>query len=256
MLLALDFPPVSHLVEWPAIFNSSDWGGGWLAINKVVLLFFIGAIATAAFYLFGGKGALVPTGIQNVAEMAVDFIENNIVLQVMGRDGLPFTPFLLTLFSFIFALNLFEILPIAQMPPNARMALPLFLALTVWVVFNMVGVIKQGPLKYLKAVAIPPGVPAFILPLVIVIELVSTFLIRPLSHSIRLFANMLAGHLILVSFAVLSGALFEATKVGFVLPWIMLVLLTGFELLVAFLQAYIFTILAAVYIGGALHPHH
>ncbi len=251
MLLALEFPPVSHLVEWPTI-----WGDGIYAVNKVVLLFGVGLVLVSAFFLAGRKGALIPTGVQNVAEMAVEFIENNIVLQTMGRDGLPFTPFLLTIFSFILGLNLIGLLPFIQMPANARMALPMFLSLLVWIVFNGVGVIKQGPIKYLKSVAIPPGVPAFILPLVMIIELVSTFLIRPLSQSVRLFANMLAGHLILVSFAVLSAALFEATKVGFVLPWAMLILLTGFELLVAFLQAYIFTILSAVYIGGALHPHH
>lgn len=255
-MLALEFPPVSHLVEWPTLWGSEAWGGGWLTVNKVVLLFIFGLILVSALFLAGSKRALIPTGIQNVCEMAVEFIEDNIVLQTMGRDGLPFAPFLLTIFTFILGLNLIGLIPVVQMPANARMALPLFLALLVWVVFNGVGMIKQGPLKYLKAVAIPPGVPAFILPLVMIIELVSTFLIRPLSQSIRLFANLLAGHLILVSFAVLSGALFEATKIGFVLPWAMLILLTGFELLVAVLQAYIFTILSAVYIGGALHPHH
>lgn len=251
MLLSLEFPPVSHLVEWPTLF-----GDGAFAVNKVVLLFVLGLVLVAGFFLAGTKKALIPTGVQNVAEMAVEFVENNIVLQTMGRDGLPFAPFLLTIFTFILGLNLLGLLPFIQMPANARMALPLFLALTVWFVFNITGMVKQGPLKYLKNVAIPPGVPPFILPLVMIIEVVSTFLIRPLSQSVRLFANLLAGHLILVSFAVLSAALFEATKIGFVLPWAMLILLTGFELLVAFLQAYIFTILSAVYIGGALHPHH
>ena len=251
MLLALDFPPVSHLVEWPAI-----WGDGVFAVNKVVLLFGLGLILVAGLFLAGRKQALIPTGVQNVVEMAVEFIEDNIVLQVMGRDGLPFAPFLLTMFTFILGLNLLGLLPIIQMPANARMALPMFMALTVWLVFNVVGVIKQGPLKYLGGVLKPPGVPMAILPLVAIIEFVSTFLVRPFSQSVRLFANMLAGHLILVSFAVLSSALFTATKIGFVLPGAMLVGLTGFELLVAFLQAYIFTILTAVYIGGALHPHH
>lgn len=250
-MLALEFPPVSHLVEWPTI-----WGSGPFAVNKVVLLFIAGLVLVSAIFLAGRKQALIPTGVQNVAEMAVDFIENNIVLQTMGRDGLPFAPFLLTIFTFILGLNLIGLVPLVQMPANARMALPLFLALVVWLVFNAVGIIKQGPIKYFKNMMIPPGVPAFILPLVMIIELVSTLLIRPLSQSIRLFANMLAGHLILVSFAVLSAALFDATKVGVVLPGAMLVALTGFELLVAFLQAYIFTILTAVYIGGALHPHH
>jgi F-type H+-transporting ATPase subunit a len=136
------------------------------------------------------------------------------------------------------------------------MALPMIMALIVWATFIVVGMVKQGPLHYFKGVAFPPGVPKPIYLLVTPIEIVSTFLVRPLSLAVRLFANMLAGHLILVSFAILSEALFEATYIGVVAPFFMLVALTGFELLVAFLQAYIFTILASVYIGGAIHPEH
>jgi len=102
----------------------------------------------------------------------------------------------------------------------------------------------------------PPGVPKALYLLVTPIELVSTLFVRPLSLAVRLFANMLAGHLILVSFAVITAALFEATIVGAALPGALLVALTGFEVLVALLQAYIFTILAAVFIGGAMHPEH
>jgi F-type H+-transporting ATPase subunit a len=142
------------------------------------------------------------------------------------------------------------------MPANARMALPMMMAIGVWLVYNGVGVVKQGPLHYLKGIAFPPGVPKPIYLLVTPIEIVSVFIVRPLSLAVRLFANMLAGHLILVSFAILSEALFKATIVGVVAPFAMLVALTGFELLVAFLQAYIFTILASVYIGGAIHPEH
>jgi F-type H+-transporting ATPase subunit a len=132
----------------------------------------------------------------------------------------------------------------------------MLMAIGVWLVYNAVGVVKQGPLHYLKGIAFPPGVPKPIYLLVTPIEIVSVFIVRPLSLAVRLFANMLAGHLILVSFAILSEALFKATVIGVVAPFAMLVALTGFELLVAFLQAYIFTILASVYIGGAIHPDH
>jgi len=148
--------------------------------------------------------------------------------------------------------------PFWQMPGNARMAMPLFLALLVWLVFNVVGVIKQGPFGYLKSVLFPPGVPKALYLLVTPIEFISTFLVRPFSLAVRLFANMLAGHILLVTFGVLTAALWAAQWYVVIAPasFAMLVLMMAFEILVSFLQAYIFTILAAVYIGGALHPEH
>jgi F-type H+-transporting ATPase subunit a len=111
-------------------------------------------------------------------------------------------------------------------------------------------------LGYFKSMLFPPGVPKFLLPLVALIEFVSTVFVRPFSLAVRLFANMLAGHLLLVSFSVLTAALFKSTIVGAVVPGAVLVALTGFEVLVSILQAFIFTILTAVYIGGAMHPEH
>jgi F-type H+-transporting ATPase subunit a len=253
-LLAIEFPPISHLLNWPDFWFK---GNEWFAVNKVALIMVIAAFAVAIFYLVAGsKNQLVPTGVQNIAEAAIDFVREGIIMETAGPDALPFMPLLLTLFSFIFALNLFEIIPVAQMPPNARIALPMFMAIVVWLVYNAVGMIKQGPLHYLKGIAFPPGVPKPIYLLVTPIELVSVLLVRPLSLAVRLFANLLAGHLILVSFAILADTLFKHGYIGSVAPFAMLVALTGFELLVAFLQAYIFTILTSVYIGGALHPDH
>jgi F-type H+-transporting ATPase subunit a len=253
VILGLEFPPISHVTEWPALFFKDTP----FAVNKVVLLMWISAaIAFGVLYLGGRKRALVPIGVQNVAESAVDFVQDSIILQTMGPDGLPWTPFMLTLFSFILTCNIWGLVPGVQMPVNARIALPAFMAILVWLLFNIVGVVKQGPLKYLKGIAFPPGVPKALYILITPIEIVSVFLVRPLSLSVRLFANMLAGHLLLGTFAILSAALFEATKIGAVLPFALLVGLSGFEILVAFLQAYIFTILAAVFIGGAMHPEH
>ena len=130
------------------------------------------------------------------------------------------------------------------------------MALLVWVLYNGVGIIKQGFFGYFKGIMFPPGVPKPIYLLITPIEFVSTIFVRPLSLSVRLFANMLAGHLILVTFAVLSTALFETFFVLAAAPLALLIALTAFEVLVAFLQAYIFTILAAVFIGGAMHPEH
>lgn len=250
MLFGLEFPPVSHLVEWPT---------GPLGFNKVAGIYVFAVLATAFLFIYAGrKKQLVPKGAQNVAEMAVDFINNQVILQTMGPEGLGFLPLLLTMFMFILFSNITEIVPFIQFPANARMAIPIMLAVMVWVLFNVIGVMKQGFFRYLGGVMFPPGVPTAIKPLVALIEAVSTFIVRPFSLAVRLFANMLAGHLLLVTFAVLCAALWSKTLLAavLVLSFPVLVGLTGFEILVAFLQAFIFTILTAVYIGGAMRAHH
>jgi F-type H+-transporting ATPase subunit a len=142
------------------------------------------------------------------------------------------------------------------------MAAPAFLALMVWGIYNVAGVKHQGLGGYLKSSLFPPGVPKALYLLVTPIEFISTFIVRPFSLAVRLLANMMAGHILLVTFAVLANALFTAHTMKFALvpigifPVFMLIFLTGFEVLVAFLQAYIFTILTAVYIGQSVHPEH
>ena len=253
MILGLEFPPISHVVEWPV---------GPLGINKVVVLMWFSFLLSFGLMIIGGrKKALVPTGVQNVAESAVDFVEEGIVLQTIGPDGLRsrwITPFLITLFTFILSCNIWGLVPLAQMPVNARIALPVFMALLVYVIYHTVGVVSQGPITYLKNIAFMPGVPKVMYLLLTPIELVTKFISQPLSMAVRLFANMLAGHLLLVSFAVITAALatLGPTLIIFPFSFGLLVFLTTFEVLVAFLQAYIFTILAAVYIADAMHPAH
>jgi len=255
---ALDFPPISHLVEWTDLTLDDSL----FAINKIVLLYLLAAVLTILLFVLGGRRrALVPTGAQNVAEASLDFIDNGIILQTIGPEGLHkrwVQPFLTSIFFFVLFTNITEVVPFIQMPANARMAMPATLALLVWVLFNGVGVMNQGLGGYLRSSLFPPGVPKALYLLVTPIEFVSTFLVRPFSLAVRLFANMLAGHILLVTFAVLSAALWVGQWYAAFLPLpaLMLVFLTGFEILVAFLQAYIFTILAAVYIGGAMHPEH
>lgn len=252
-MLALEFPPISELVEW------RSFGPGGL--NKVALIYVLSAVLTILFFTVGaakGRKQRVPTGIAALAESGVDFVREQIIMQTMGVEGLVFLPFLTVVFFFILFSNLTEVIPGVQFPANARIAMPVVLALLTWVIFNVVGIVKQGPFKYFKGMLFPPGVPKPLYILVSPIELVSTLVVRPLSLSVRLFANMLAGHLILSTFAVLSAAMFAKSVAAVILPFpvLLLVGLTGFELLVGFLQAFIFTILTAVYIGGALHPEH
>ena len=256
-VLALDFPPVSHLFEWPDIFFS----GTAYAINKTVLIYLAAVVITATIFLLAGRktGSLVPAGIQHVAESGVTFIEESVVMETIGEEGKKFMPFLTTMFFFVLFSNIFEVIPGIQFPANSRMAIPITLALVVWVIYNYVGIRSQGLGGYLKNSLFPPGVPVALYLIVTPIELVSTFIVRPFSLAIRLWANMVAGHLLLVTFAILSHTMFTSGiigKVGSVAPFAMLTMMTGFEILVSVLQAFIFTILTAVYIGGSLHPAH
>ena len=251
-LLAVDVPPISHV---------TIWGNGPLGINKTIVIYGFATIATIFVFWLGTrrKDQMVPAGIfQNTAESGVAFVRNQVIMQTMGADGLPYLPYLTALFFFIFFSNITEIIPAVQFPANARFAMPMTLALATWFIFNVVGIVKQGPGHYMKNSLIPPGVPAALLVLVVPIEFISTFIVRPFSLMVRLFANMLAGHLILVTFATLTAALWALKITVIIAPFsfALLVAMTGFEILVSFLQAFIFAILTAVYIGGAMHPEH
>jgi F-type H+-transporting ATPase subunit a len=254
VILGLEFPPLGHIVDWKAIAGDGEW---W-EINKVVLIYAAAVIFTIMIFTLGNKKQLVPTGAQNLAEVSVEFVQEQVILPTMGHHGLNWTPYMLSLFFYIFFCNIFEIVPVIQMPATARIAVPMFLALLTWVLFNGAGMKAQGPISYLKNALFPPGVPAALYILVTPIEFVSTFLVRPFSLMVRLFANLLAGHILLVTFAVLSAGLFTAKwyVVFLPLPAFAVVFFTAFEVLVSFLQAYVFTLLAGVYIGGAMHPEH
>jgi F-type H+-transporting ATPase subunit a len=246
----LHFPSIDNLVKWPSASES-------LFFNKVSLIFVLAVVLTTLFFLLANKKQLVPKGMQNLGESAVDFIDEGIIQQTIGHGGEKYLPFLVAIFFFVLFGNIFEIVPIFAMPANARMAGPVPLALITWVFFICVGLKSQGPKYFYNAIR-PPGVPGWLLPLMLPIEFISVFLIRPFSLSVRLFANMLAGHILLVTFSVLTIALVGGGILIIVAPFSFALLLafTGFEILVSFLQAYVFAILAAVYIGGAAHPEH
>jgi F-type H+-transporting ATPase subunit a len=250
-VFAFEFPEINSILRWKDLFPT---------FNKIALIAVLAAIiGTVIFLLAGSKdGTKAPKGVRNLAETIVEFIENGIVMQTLGKSGLAWTPFLLSLFVFVYLCNVPGIIPLFQMPATARIAIPLCLSLLVWVTFIGAG-IKHNGLGYFGHLIWPPGVPTALKPLVGLIEFVSTIIVTPFSLTVRLMANMMAGHILLVTFALLSEALFQAKDkilipVG-ILPFFMLVFLTGFEVLVAFLQAYIFTILTAVYINNASASH-
>ena len=210
ILAALTTPPDGFHAPGPELFQYAGneelclIGSGAYCMQKVSLLMLLSAVIICGFFLVAFREPAARAGrrAERYAEGVVDLVRNGVVLEVMGPAGLPYLPFLTSLFIFIWVNNLFGIIPLIQFPTTSRMAIPLFLAVLVWVVFNVVGIVKQGGWTYFKNSVSPPGVPILIRPLVILIEFVSTFLLRPLTLSVRLAANMIAGHLILTIFAI------------------------------------------------------
>jgi len=254
LLAAEGFPPLTHITHWPdfALKNSA------LGMNKIFLVYMFAVLFTILIFTLGNKRQLVPTGMQNIAEMSVDFIEEGVIKETMGEAGLKYTPVLMSIFFFVFFTNIFSIVPVIQMPASARLALPLFLALFTYVLYNAAGIKSHGLLGYFKHMLIPPGVPMGLLPIIVPIEFVSNFLVRPFSLMVRLFANLLAGHILLVTFTVLSASLWTAKwyAVFLPLPVIGVIFFVAFEILVSFLQAYVFALLTGVYIHSAASHEH
>jgi F-type H+-transporting ATPase subunit a len=252
-VFGLEFPPINEILRWQDIFPS---------FNKIALIAVAAALIGIGLFLLASRRnpMVAPTGARNLAETSIEFIEEGIVMQTLGKSGLKWTPFLLSLFIFIFLCNIPGVIPILQMPATARIAIPLSLSLLVWVIYIGTGIKHQG-LGYFGHLLWPPGVPTALKPLVGLIEFISTIIVTPFSLTVRLMANMLAGHILLVTFALLTESLLLADTYQFalvpmsILPFGMLLFLTGFEILVSFLQAYIFTILAAVYINNSTMSH-
>lgn len=232
-----------------------------LFTKPVVLVFFSVVIILAFFLVVRRRMELVPGRLQFGAEGVYTFVRNGLGRDIIGsRDFLPYVPFLLSLFTFILVNNVFGIIPFIQFPTMSRVAFPYVLAGIVYVVFNWVGIKRHGLGGYLKMMTMPPGVPSWIYPILTPIEIASNFIFRPLTLSLRLFANMFAGHLLLLVFILGGEYLLLHTSMPTALAGIPALLLaivfTFFEALVEVLQAYIFTLLAALYIGGSLAEEH
>jgi F-type H+-transporting ATPase subunit a len=252
-------PNINELFEWKGIFG----GHTILEFNKVALMAFVSTLICIGIFLLGSrKRALVPVGLQNVAEAGYEVIESQVAMEVMGPEtGRKWTPYLATLFFWIFFINIWEVIPGIQFPATSRLAIPLFLAIVTWFLYVVMGFVHQGKGFVWKAIN-PSGVPKALKILVVPIEFFSIFLMRPFSLAIRLFANMTAGHLLLTIFAIMANELLIVHDSGLYqvafspLPFLGLVAMTAFEIFVALLQAYIFTILTAVYIAESIHPEH
>jgi F-type H+-transporting ATPase subunit a len=251
-------PNVNELFEWKGFLNEHSV----LEFNKTALMAFVSTLICIGIFFVGSRRqALVPTGIQNAAEGGYEIIEENISVAAMGEEGKKWTPFFATLFFWIFFINIWSVVPFVQFPATSRLAIPLFLAIVSWLTFIITGFVKQGP-KYFFSNINPPGVPFVLKFLVVPIEFFSKYLVRPFSLAVRLFANMTAGHVLLAIFAIMTNELLVVHNSGIYqvafapLPFAGLVAFTAFEILVAVLQAYIFTILTAVYVNESVHPEH
>lgn len=248
-------------------FAPFAFDGTFFALNRVGLLYLLSAVLIA-WLMIGtlGNAKVVPGRMQLVTENIMTFVRDNIAVDVIGPAGRRYAPMLTAMFLFIFINNLYGITPFVQMPTSSRMALPAMLAVFSWALFIIAGIARHGPRYFLDAL-MPSGVPAILYIVIIPIEFVSTFIVRPLTLAVRLFANTMAGHIILAiifvgasqfafdfgSFEVSSGI--GGFALGSFLAFVAGPVMVVFELVVATIQAYIFTILTAVYINSSLSHH-
>ena len=248
-------PTVEH-----SFFFDKLGDGTVIASVKAMVLLVLGTLLIIWFLVASArKAAVVPGKFQFMGESIYAFVRNGIAIEVLGKTGRKWAGFLTTLFVFILVLNLWELIPLAQLPVTSHFAIPVTLALMVWVIYNWVGIAKHGFFGYLKLQCYIPGIPAAMHILLIPIEFLSNIILRPFTLSVRLFANMFAGHMLVGVAAAGTIFLLESGGVGyalFVLPFAASILLVFFELLVCSLQAYVFVLLTAIYIEGSLADSH
>ncbi|WP_370325705.1 F0F1 ATP synthase subunit A [Euzebya sp.] len=255
-------PPAGEIFNPPALFEIAGTD-----ISRVYIIVLVGVIISAGFMLAAfANPKVVPGKLQSAGESIIEFIRDGIATDIIGEEGRKFAPFLTGIFLFVFMNNIFEVIPFVNFPPSSRIGYPAMLAIVTLITFVATGIKYQG-LAYFKEVAFPPGVPKPVYLLLTPIEIVSTFILRPLTLTVRLFANMVAGHILLTIVFLATHAFFRipglveegsnllGLPIG-ILTLLVSPLAVGFEMFVSFLQAYIFAILAAVYLAGAVEPAH
>jgi F-type H+-transporting ATPase subunit a len=232
----------------------------WL--TKFMLQAIVSVVIILVFWLvMSRKNSLVPGKAQFIGETAYMFVRNSIARDSIGHDFHKYVPLLMALFSFILINNLWGVFPLTLMPTAAHISWAYGLAGLVWVVYNGVGIAKHGPLGYLKHSVLPAGVPWFMWPLIIPLEFASNIIVRPATLALRLFANMFAGHLLVLVFVVGGEYILIyhdqiVHKIAGGVSLIFSMAIFGLEIFVQCLQAFIFTILTAVYISSAAAEEH
>lgn len=250
-------PPGVQEFYLPPAFDAIPW------LVKPIMLVMLSVVIIVVFlHLASRERAVVPSRMQFAGELVYGFVRDGIARDTIGsKDYQKFVPLLFAMFTFIMVNNLYGIIPVLYFPPMAKISFPLVLAIISLVVFNVVGIRKQGFFPYFKNMMFIPGVPVYIYPLLAPIELLTALIIRPFTLTLRLFANMFAGHMLLLVF--ITGSeymLLEAAnpllKGAGVFTGALAVGLTFYEIFVELFQAYIFTLLTALYIAGATGDGH
>ena len=254
-LLSGEFePPSAADFQFAPIFGDS------ILFSKPVFLVALSVILIASFFIISArKAAIVPSRLQFAGEGVYSFVRNSIGQDVIGPEFMRFVPFLFTLFTFVLCNNLFGIIPFLQFPSMSRIGFPIALAIFTYVVYHYVGIKHHGLKKYVKDICFMPGVPKWIYVILTPVEFATYFIVRPATLSLRLFANMFAGHLLLLVFTLGGEHLLASTiflKILSIFSFGFAVGLSFFEFGIECLQAYIFTLLTALYIAGALADEH
>ncbi|MFG1910145.1 F0F1 ATP synthase subunit A [Kribbella sp. NPDC048928] len=250
-------PPGPESFELPPIIDGVPW------LTKPVLVAFLSVIVIVwFFYGASRKSAVVPSKLQFTGELAYNFVRNSIARDAIGSaEYMKYVPYLCGLFFFVLLNNLAGSIPLIQFPTFSHAGWAYVAAVMSWVIYNAVGIKRHGLVGYFKHQTMPAGVPIWLMPLMIPIEFISNILVRPISLSLRLFANMFAGHLLAGVF-ILGGEylVFESGKILLsgvgVVTLIMAVAIAGLEVFVQAIQAYIFVVLTAQYIGSAISDEH
>lgn len=253
-----DLPPIG------GSFGSFElFGQTWeLGITKPMLqVVLAGILVFVLFYAASRKRAMVPGRLQYVGEEAYGFVRNSMGRDIIGsHDFQRFAPYLFALFFFLLFNNLMASIPFIQFPTFSRSGMVYGLAIMSWVIYNWVGIRKHGFAGYFKLQSVPAGVSGVILILLVPLEFMSNILVRPFTLALRLFANMFAGHLLLILFALGGEYILVHQPLGYapvgILAWVLFIAVAFLEILIQFLQAYVFVLLNAMYIQGALADEH
>ena len=261
------FPaPDSTIFDFDPAFTLT-LGNLTLHFTKPMIMLWLGAlIVIVVFTLAFRKAKIIPRGLQNIAEYGYLFVRDGIARDTIGKEGDKFVPLLFSFFFFIWVLNFFSVVPFLQFPTTSRFAIPLSFAVLVYLLWVPLGVKRQG-FAFFKNMTMPKDVPPAMYVLLIPIEILSNFIVRPFTHSVRLFANMFAGHMLIATFSIAAWYLFPVNLfsepsgvavvglLGSAASTVVTVALTGFEMGIQALQAYVFTLLAAVYLSDSVNAH-
>ncbi|MFB6814952.1 F0F1 ATP synthase subunit A [Streptomyces sp. NPDC056347] len=251
------FPgPGLHSFLFEPIFGDADSN---IYFNKTMLLALLGTVIIVGFFWAAfRKPKVVPGKLQMVAEAGYDFVRRGIVYETLGkREGEKYVPLMVSIFFFVWMMNLWSIIPLAQFPVTSVIAYPAGLAAIVYILWMSITFKRHGFVGGFKNLTGYDKSLGPVLPLVMVIEFFSNVLVRPFTHAVRLFANMFAGHTLLLLFTIASWYLLNGIGIAYAgVSFVMVIVMTAFELFIQAVQAYVFVLLACAFIQGAVAEHH